>query len=141
MANIREPPPLILWQGGAFGGRQDGTIPQHFREGPQLAVFQIIPDIGNIVLPTVKQASSSEFAGRFGQWSFTAQSAPVQVTNQKTGVELGYFVSASEFEAYLEVREPLPQARIVWEMPDELAAEPDKPIVLRRPELDSLMQE
>ena len=92
-------------------------------------------------VPTVKQVSSSEFAGRFGQWSFTAQSAPVKVTNQKTGVVLGYFVSAAEFEAYLEVREQLPQARFAWEMPDDLAAELDRPLPRRRPELDSLMDE
>ena len=104
-------------------------------------MFRIIPDIGNIIVTTVKQVSSRELAGRFGQWSFTAQSAPVQVTNQKTGVVLGYFVSASELEAYLEVRERLPQSPFVREMPDELAAELDKPIVHRRPEYDSLMEE
>jgi hypothetical protein len=32
------------------------------------------------------------------------------VTNQKTGVVLGYFVSAIEFEEYPKVRDLLPKA-------------------------------
>jgi hypothetical protein len=36
------------------------------------------------------------------------------VTNQKTGVVLGYFVSATEFEEYLKVRDPLPKSRFAW---------------------------
>ena len=89
----------------------------------------------------VRKVSSTEFAGRFGQWSFTAQSAPVMVTNQKTGMVLGYFVSAAEFEGYLKVRELLPKAGYAWEMPDELAAELKKPLRRRRPELDALMED
>ena len=89
----------------------------------------------------VQNVSSTEFAGRFGQWSFTAQSAPVMVTNQKTGMVLGYFVSASEFEAYLKLRDQLPVAKFAWEMPDDLAAELAKPLPKRRPELDDLMQD
>jgi len=46
----------------------------------------------------MKQVSSSEFAGKFGQWAFAAQSTPVMVTNQKTGMVMGYFVSAAEFD-------------------------------------------
>ena len=89
----------------------------------------------------VKKVSSTEFAGRFGQWSFTAQSAPVMVTNQKTGMVLGYFVSAAEFEEYLKVRDLLPKAGYAWEMPDDLAVELDKPLERRRPELDALMED
>lgn len=90
----------------------------------------------------IQKVSSTDFAGRFGQWSFTAQSAPVQVTNQKTGMVLGYFVSATEFEEFLRVRYLLPQARFAWEMPSDLAAELDKPLgASRRPELDALRDE
>ena len=89
----------------------------------------------------LQNVSSTEFAGRFGQWSFTAQSAPVMVTNQKTGMVLGYFVSANEFEAYLKLRDQLPTAKFAWEMPDDLAAELAKPLAKRRPELDDLMQD
>jgi len=89
----------------------------------------------------VQKVSSTDFAGRFGQWSFTAQAAPVMVTNQKTGMVLGYFVSAGEFEAYLRVRDLLPKANFAWEMPDDLAAELDKPLPRRRPELDALMDD
>lgn len=94
-----------------------------------------------MTMPLVQKVSSSEFAGRFGQWSFTAQSAPVMVTNQKTGVVLGYFVSAGEFEEYLKVRDLLPKARFAWEMPDDLANELDKPLGRRRQDLDPLMDE
>jgi len=90
----------------------------------------------------IQKVSSSDFAGRFGQWSFTAQAAPVQVTNQKTGVVLGYFVSAGEFEEFLRVRDLLPQARFAWEMPSDLATELDRPVSgRRRPELDALMDD
>ena len=89
----------------------------------------------------VKKVSSTEFAGRFGQWSFTAQSSPVMVTNQKTGMVLGYFVSAAEFEAYLKVRDRLPRAGFAWEMPDDLAAELEKPVARRRQEFDELIDD
>ena len=89
----------------------------------------------------VRKVSSSEFAGRFGKWSFSAQSAPVMVTNQKTGVVLGYFVSAAEFEDYLRVRDRLPKAAFAWEMPDDLAAALNEPAARRRPELDHLMDD
>ena len=89
----------------------------------------------------IKSVSSSEFAGRFGQWSFTAQSAPVRVTNQKTGVVLGYFISAGEFEDYMKVRDHLPKAAYAWEMPADLAAELDEPLAGVRPALDALMED
>jgi hypothetical protein len=92
-------------------------------------------------MPRIQKVSSTHFAGRFGQWSFAAQSAPVMVTNQKTGVVLGYFVSAPEFESYLALRDLLPKARFAWEMPDDLAAELERPLPHRRPELDALMEE
>lgn len=85
--------------------------------------------------------SSSEFAGRFGQWSFAAQSEPVKVTNQKTGVVLGYFVSAGEFENYLKLRNRMPKAGFAWEMDDKMAASLRKRLPRRRPKLDKLMAE
>jgi hypothetical protein len=96
---------------------------------------------GYTLMAEVKKVSSTEFAGRFGQWSFMAQSAPVMVTNQKTGVVLGYFVSAAEFEKYLKVRDLLPTAAYAWEMPVDLAAELHKPLARRRPDLDALMED
>ena len=89
----------------------------------------------------IKKVSSTEFASRFGQWSFTAQAAPVMVTNQKTGVVLGYFVSAGDFEEYLALRQRSGTARFAWEMPDDLAADLDKPLPRQRPELDALMMD
>lgn len=95
-----------------------------------------------IEMAQIQKVSSTDFAGRFGQWSFTAQSAPVQVTNRKTGMVLGYFISATEFEEFLRVRDHLPKARFAWEMPADLAAELDKPLgPCRRPDLDALMNE
>jgi hypothetical protein len=85
--------------------------------------------------------SSSEFAGKFGQWSFSAQQAPVKVVNNKTGSVLGYFVSAKEFEELLRAREMLPRAAPAWEISPALAAELDKPLAPLRPELDHLMDE
>lgn len=82
----------------------------------------------------IRKVSSTEFAGRFGQWSFAAQSAPIMVTNQKTGVVLGYFVSAAKFEEYLKVRDLLPKAGFAWEMPADLAEELEKPLSPRRPQ-------
>jgi hypothetical protein len=109
---------------------------------PQNAYIGDIPDYhedGDMA--QIKTVSSSEFAGRFGQWSFTAQSAPVMVTNQKTGVVLGYFISAHEFEDFLKLRDRLPKAAFAWEMPPDLAAELDKPLPRARPELDKLMDD
>ena len=92
-------------------------------------------------MTAIRTASSSEFASRFGKWSFSAQSAPVMVTNRKTGIVLGYFVSAAEFEHYLKVRDFLPRSAFAWEMPDDLAAELEMPAGRRRPELDALMDD
>lgn len=89
----------------------------------------------------LRSVSSTEFAGRFGQWSFAAQSEPVMVTNRKTGVVLGYFVSAGEFESYLKVRERLPKAAYAWEMDADLAAGLNKKLPRRRPKLDRLMED
>ena len=89
----------------------------------------------------IQKVSSTDFAGRFGQWSFAAQSAPVMVTNRKTGVVLGYFVSASEFEAYARFRESQPRARFAWEMPSELRNALDAPLDERHPELDELIKD
>jgi hypothetical protein len=89
----------------------------------------------------VQKVSSSEFAGKFGQWSFNAQSAPVKVVNNKTGNVLGYFVSAREFEDFLRAREHLPKSVWAWELSAELVAELEKPLRRRRPELDHLLEE
>ncbi len=89
----------------------------------------------------LRNVSSTEFAGRFGHWSFAAQSEPVMVTNQKTGVVLGYFVSAGEFASYLKVRDRLPKVAYAWEMDADLSASLDKKLSRRRPKLDRLMED
>lgn len=76
----------------------------------------------------VQKVSSSEFAGKFGHWSFAAQSAPVMVTDKKTGVVKGYFVSAEEFSEYMRVRDRLPKTGFIWEMSPDMAAELHKPL-------------
>lgn len=76
----------------------------------------------------VQRVSSSEFAGKFGHWSFAAQSAPVMVTDRKTGVVKGYFVSAEAFSEFLRVRDRLPKAVYAWELSPDLAAELEKPL-------------
>lgn len=82
----------------------------------------------------VRKVSSSEFAGKFGHWSFAAQSAPVMVTDQKTGVVKGYFVSAQEFSEFLRLRDRLPRAGLIWEMSPDMAAELEKPLPKNYPE-------
>lgn len=76
----------------------------------------------------VQKVSSTDFAGKFGHWSFAAQSAPVMVTDQKTGVVKGYFVSAREFSEFLRLRDRLPKAGFVWDMSPDMAAELEKPL-------------
>jgi len=49
------------------------------------------------------------------------------VTNQKSGMVPGYFVSAAEFEKYLKARDLLPTAGCVWETPEDIAAELHQP--------------
>jgi hypothetical protein len=87
------------------------------------------------------QVSSTEFAGRFGQWSFKAQSAPVQVVNNKTGTVLGYFVSEREFGEFLRLRDRLPKAVYAWELDEEMAAELEKPLPDDYPDLEHLMKD
>ncbi|MGD9965696.1 MAG: hypothetical protein AB7T59_04195 [Hyphomonadaceae bacterium] len=75
------------------------------------------------------RVSSTDFAGKFGQWSFKAQSAPVEVVNNKTGVTLGYFISERDFRALVRVmggygRKSLRAA----ELSEDLAAELEKPL-------------
>ena len=76
----------------------------------------------------VQKVSSSEFAGKFGHWSFAAQSAPVMVTDRKTGVVKGYFVSAHEFGEFMRLRDRLPKAGFIWDMAPDMAAELEKPL-------------
>jgi hypothetical protein len=82
----------------------------------------------------VQRVSSSEFAGKFGHWSFAAQTAPVMVTDQKTGVVKGYFVSATEFGEFLRLRDRLPKAGFVWDMSADMAAELEKPLPKNYPD-------
>ncbi|MEQ1864597.1 MAG: hypothetical protein ABL996_08070 [Micropepsaceae bacterium] len=76
----------------------------------------------------LQKVSSSDFAGKFGHWSFAAQSAPVMVTDRKTGVVKGYFVSAQIFSEFLHLREQAPKAGFVWDMSSDMAAELEKPL-------------
>ncbi len=76
----------------------------------------------------IQRVSSSEFAGKFGHWSFAAQSAPVMVTDRKTGAVKGYFVSAHEFDEFLRLRDRLPKVGYVWDMSADMAAELEKPL-------------
>ena len=89
----------------------------------------------------IKKVSSTEFAGKFGQWSFAAQTAPIMVTDRKTGVVKGYFVSAREFAEFLRLRERMPMAGFAWQMSPEMAAELEKPLPKNYPDLDRLMKE
>ena len=85
----------------------------------------------------IQTVSSSQFAGKFGHWSFAAQSAPVMVTDRKTGVVKGYFVSAEEFSQFLRLRDRLPKAGFIWEMSADLAAELEKPLPRNYPKRGS----
>ena len=82
----------------------------------------------------VQKVSSSEFAGKFGHWAFAAQSAPVMVTDRKTGVAMGYFVSAKEFSAYLKLRDRLPKSGFIWDMSADMAAGLEKSLPNNFPE-------
>ena len=82
----------------------------------------------------VQKVSSSEFAGKFGHWSFAAQTAPVMVTDRKTGAVKGYFVSAHEFGDFLRLRDRLPKTGFVWDMSADMAAELEKPLPKDYPE-------
>lgn len=82
----------------------------------------------------IQKVSSSEFAGKFGHWSFAAQSAPVMVTDRKTGVVKGYFVSAQEFSEFLKLRDRLPKTGYIWDMSAEMAAELEKPLPANYPD-------
>lgn len=89
----------------------------------------------------IQQVSSTEFAAKFGRWSFDVQHAPVRVVNNKTGNAVGYFVSAREFEEFVRLREHLPRALFAWELDDEMAAELQKPLPDDYPDLEYLMKE
>ncbi len=82
----------------------------------------------------VQKVSSSEFAGKFGHWSFAAQSAPVMVTDRKTGVVKGYFVSAGEFSEFMRLRDRLPKTGYLWDMSADMAAELEKPLPKNYPD-------
>ena len=88
----------------------------------------------------VQKVSSSEFAGRFGQWAFNAQQAPVKVVNNKTGNAVGYFISAREFDEFIRLREHLPRSLHAWELDDEMISELQKPLPADYPNLEHLMK-
>lgn len=89
----------------------------------------------------IKEVSSTDFAGKFGRWSFVVQQAPVKVVNNKTGSAVGYFVSAREFEEFVRLREHLPRAMFAWELDDEMLAELKKPLPKNYPDLEHLMKD
>jgi hypothetical protein len=89
----------------------------------------------------VLEVSSSEFAGRFGQYAFSAQSEPVKVVNQKTGATLGYFVSERVFDEIEQMRSKQARALPVWELDQDLVDALNEPVGRLRPELDHLMDE
>ena len=76
----------------------------------------------------IQEVSSTEFTGKFGHWSFAAQSAPVMVTDRKTGVVKGYFVSAQEFDEFIRLRDRLPKTGFIWDVSPDMAAELEKPL-------------
>lgn len=86
----------------------------------------------------ILKVSSSQFASNFGQWSFRALSTPVEVTDRKTGMVKGYFVSPGEFMEFLRLRDRLPRAGYVWEMSEEMAAELERPLPEDYPDPDDL---
>lgn len=81
----------------------------------------------------VQKVSSTEFAGKFGHWSFAAQSTPVMVTDRKTGVVKGYFVSAREFDEFMRLRNRMPKAGFIWDAAPDMAAELEKPLPRKYP--------
>jgi hypothetical protein len=83
----------------------------------------------------IREVSSTEFAARFGFWSFEAQKAPIRVVNKKTGSILGHFVADPDFQPSRSRAIP------AWQLSDELASELEKPLKPRRPELDHLMKD
>lgn len=89
----------------------------------------------------IQEVSATDFAGKFGRWSFNVQQAPVKVVNNKTGNAVGYFVSAHEFEEFVRLREHLPRAMFAWELDDEMLAELKKPLPKDYPDLEHLMKE
>lgn len=89
----------------------------------------------------VQKVSSSDFAGKFGAWSFAAQQAPVQVVNNKTGNAVGYFVSAREYEEFVRLREFLPRALRASELDEDVVSELKKPLPRDYPDFEHLMKE
>ncbi|HRO03914.1 MAG TPA: hypothetical protein PLS69_09965 [Terricaulis sp.] len=88
------------------------------------------------------KVSSTDFAGKFGQWSFRAQSAPVQVVNNKTGVTLGYFISEREFRELVRVMGGYNRKAVhPSELSPDLAAELEKPLAAYETEHDELVKD
>jgi hypothetical protein len=88
-----------------------------------------------------QSVSSSDFAGKFGQWSFSAQRSPVKVVNNKTGNVLGYFVSENEFEELQRAKALAARSAPAWNVSEAIGAELDKPLPRLRPDLDHLMED
>jgi len=60
---------------------------------------------------------SSEFSKNFGRYREVAQREPVAVTSHDRVT--GYFVSGSDYEAYLRMKSQLPKAYAVEELSEE----------------------
>jgi hypothetical protein len=83
------------------------------------------------------KVSSTEFAGKFGQWSFKAQSTPVEVVNNKTGVTLGYFISERDFHTLVRVMGGYNRKSLhASELPNDLVMELEEPVAPYTHELD-----
>ena len=63
------------------------------------------------------EVSAAEFARNFGRYREAAQREPVAVTSH--GRTSGYFLSAVEFEAYLQMKARTTRALHVSELPQE----------------------
>jgi hypothetical protein len=94
----------------------------------EISYFLDIIENQEMRMGKVHKVSSTEFAGKFGHWSFAAQSDPVMVTDRKTGVVKGFFVSATEFAEFMRLRDRLPKSGYAWELSEEMAAELEKPL-------------
>ncbi len=60
---------------------------------------------------------ATEFSKNFGKYRETVQREPVAVTAHERVT--GYFVSAREYEEYIEMKDKIPQAYAVEELSEE----------------------
>jgi PHD/YefM family antitoxin component YafN of YafNO toxin-antitoxin module len=71
-------------------------------------------EIGDAIVITVP---SSEFSKNFGRYREAAQREPVAVTSHDRVT--GYFVSGSDYEAYMRMKAHMPKAYAVEELSEE----------------------